>query len=132
MLICPLQKYCWIEVPKTGSSALTRGLKGRVFSHPMRHVSGHKARDLLGAPLWTEYDSWAVMREPFDWVASWFRFFAKADDLGQSRDFSLHGATSLTSLSSVSHQIVTWLSSFVLNPVTWQTMKRIELLKSIT
>ena len=89
MLVCPRQKYCWIEVPKTGSSALNAALSGRVFLHPMKHISSHNARRLMSASLWDAYDTWAVIREPVDWLGSWYRFFLKADRNGRPRSYSL-------------------------------------------
>ena len=34
-------------MPKTGSSALSAALRGKVFLHPMKHISGHNARRLI-------------------------------------------------------------------------------------
>ena len=66
----------FLEVPKTGSVALSKGLKGvcRQMRELPRHLSAHRARAELGSEKWDQIDTLAVIREPSRWLQSWYRY----------------------------------------------------------
>ncbi|CUH30790.1 hypothetical protein JSE7799_00886 [Jannaschia seosinensis] len=93
MLIFWKQKLVLLAVPKTGSTALEAELAPvadvAVVNPPgLKHCSVRKYRNRL-APFFERdgqrpMELVAVMREPIDWLASWFRYRARTALDGQA------------------------------------------------
>ena len=92
MLVFPDARLVLLAVPKTGTTALAAAYGARagvVVSQPpeFKHLGLRKFDRLFrpvldrvtgGAP----YETVAVMREPIDWLGSWYRFRLRDDILG--------------------------------------------------
>lgn len=95
MLIFWKQRLVILSVPKTGSTAIEVALAevaSAAFLRPpeMKHTPAYRYQRFLkpylqntahGAP----FTAVAVMREPVDWLASWYRFRQRADLDGTPR-----------------------------------------------
>jgi hypothetical protein len=95
MLIFWKQRLVILSVPKTGSTALEMALAEQasvVVQRPpeMKHTPAYRYQRFLkpylqntahGAP----FTAVALMREPVDWLASWYRFRQRADLDGTAR-----------------------------------------------
>ncbi|PTX56051.1 hypothetical protein C8N43_0701 [Litoreibacter ponti] len=77
------ERLVYLAVPKTGTSAIERAL-GRhasaVFRDPpgMKHTNAlgfeRKFRGLFERKTLSPLETMAVMREPLDWLGSWYRY----------------------------------------------------------
>lgn len=93
MLVFWKQKLVILAVPKTGSSAFDAALSPHadaVIRHPpaMKHVTARRYRNVLAKffeqrgtrPMQTM----AIIREPRDWLGSWYRYRARPAISGTS------------------------------------------------
>ncbi|MEF9604569.1 gamma-glutamyl kinase, partial [Paracoccus sp. PXZ] len=91
MLIFLQPRIVLLSVPKTGTTALEQALAPRAEiafrSRPeIKHLNLrqylHRIRPLL-APLGEpDFETVAVIREPLDWLRSWYRFRARDELIG--------------------------------------------------
>lgn len=92
MLVFWKQKLVMLAVPKTGTTALEASLKpfaSAIISDPpgMKHASLSRYRNVLEgffeqrgrAP----HEVMAVMREPIDWLGSWYRYRSRDQIAGK-------------------------------------------------
>lgn len=88
MLIFWDQRLVFLATPKTGSTAIEAALAAQAavaVTRPplLKHTPGYRYRRFIqpyleksaGAP----FTAVALMREPVDWLASWYRFRRRAD-----------------------------------------------------
>lgn len=100
MLMFWNEKLVILQVPKTGSTALEAALAPRTsmhISHPpqMRHLT-YRRYAYRFAPFFENFDPTpmevlAVLRNPVDWVGSWYRYY-----LGSKFDGTDHSTLGLT------------------------------------
>lgn len=82
MMLFPKEKLVVLSVPKTGTTALMKALApraGMVFWGPPRakHVGLEQVQRRIFPILGPEargIESMALIREPIDWLGSWFRY----------------------------------------------------------
>ncbi|MBT0956696.1 gamma-glutamyl kinase [Alphaproteobacteria bacterium KMM 3653] len=100
MMIFWDERLYLMAVPKTGTHALEAALSSRadiVLRHPpkIKHMnqtwSRTFLRQLTGEKEASEFKSIAVMRDPVDWLGSWYRY-RKRDDISHQR-VSTRGVT---------------------------------------
>ncbi len=94
MLVFWDQRLVFLATPKTGSTAIAAALEPlaavSVQRPPvLKHTTVHRFRRFVGPYLeaaskadWTVV---ALMREPRDWLGSWYRFRARDDQTDSSR-----------------------------------------------
>lgn len=95
MLIFWKQRLVILSTPKTGSTAVEAALEGvasAAFLRPpeMKHTPAYRYQRFLKPYLQNTahgaaFEAVALMREPVDWLASWFRFRQRPDLDGTSR-----------------------------------------------
>ncbi|EPX78914.1 hypothetical protein [Litoreibacter arenae] len=87
MMIFFQQRLAFLAVPKTGTSALERALGQKasaIFRDPpgMKHTNARsfeaKYRKLFERGKLPPLETMAVMREPLDWLGSWYRYRQRA------------------------------------------------------
>ena len=90
MLVFWEQRLAFLATPKTGSTAIAAALEPLAalsIQRPpiLKHTNAHRFRRFLGPYLeaasagdWTVI---ALMREPRDWLGSWYRFRQREDQL---------------------------------------------------
>ncbi len=97
MLYFHAERLVFLEVPKTGSSALAAALAPmasvNVARPPhLRHMNAptflRKTAPWLQSLGEGELESFAVMREPAERLASWYRYLRRPDDAGKRMDAS--------------------------------------------
>ncbi len=93
MFAMPEHGFVFLSTTKTGSTAVENAFAGRaslMFRQPppLKHMSVRKFQRLV-APILTEhgyppdsYELVCVVREPVDWVASWWRYRSRPDAAG--------------------------------------------------
>jgi hypothetical protein len=95
MMVFWHERLVLLATPKTGSTALMAALRPRahiVFDRPpeAKHTPGYRYQRFIkpyvqntagGVP----FEAFAQMREPIDWLRSWYRFRQRADVLGPHR-----------------------------------------------
>lgn len=89
MLYSPQRGVLILEVPKTGTVALSTGLRDvceQVKELP-RHVGANQARKHFGKERWNELETVAVVREPVSWLRSWYRYLNGKERLGPDLPF---------------------------------------------
>lgn len=78
MILSTHPAFIFVAVPKTGSSSIERSLKGYqdgALSKPFnKHVLAMKLQKELPRVLWEGSYRAAFVREPFDWLHSWYRY----------------------------------------------------------
>lgn len=83
MLIFHDQKLVFLSVPRTGSTAITVALRSKasaVLNHPQRlkHLRvrqyEQQLKPLLQGTGGGDYQTMAIVREPLDWLGSWYRY----------------------------------------------------------
>lgn len=90
MLISNAKKFVFIETPKTASTSM-RALLSEFEDEDHDFAKHMAAKHFLlevGPNRWNDYYSFAVMREPVDWLHSWYKFWrgrAKANQLNKDR-----------------------------------------------
>ena len=90
MLYSPQRGVVILQVPKTGTVAFSKGLRGvcpPVRDMP-RHVSANQARSFFGKEKWAELETVAVVREPVSWLQSWYKYLNSRGRLGSDLTFS--------------------------------------------
>lgn len=100
MLVFWKERLVYLAVPKTGSTAVHQALGGRA-SMAVRHPTGLKHAQLFRYERWikpyletqggTGFETIAVVRDPVDWLGSWYRYRARDQIVGQpnsTRDIS--------------------------------------------
>jgi len=95
MLIFWKQRLVVLATPKTGSTAIEAALDGvasTAFLRPpeMKHTPAYRYQRFLKPYLQNTahgaaFEAVALMREPVDWLASWFRFRQRPDLDGTAR-----------------------------------------------
>lgn len=90
MLYSPERGVLILEVPKTGTVALSTGLRDvcQQVKELQRHVGANQARKHFGKDRWNELETVAVVREPISWLRSWYRYLNGKERLGP--DLSFH------------------------------------------
>ncbi len=88
MLIFYKERLALLSAPKTGSTAYQSALRNRadiVISDPpeLKHASVRRFdrffQTMFQKVLHTEMDIMAVVREPTDWLGSWYKYRSRAD-----------------------------------------------------
>jgi len=88
MLIFWDQKLVCLATPKTGTTALAAALEARAtisMQRPpvVKHTNSQRYHRFIGpylrATSGAEFCTVALMREPVDWLASWYRFRLRED-----------------------------------------------------
>lgn len=88
MLVFWEKRLVFLATPKTGSTAVEAALDGladiSIIRPPeAKHTSAQRYRHFLhpylAAATGTEFEVVALMREPLDWLASWYRFRHRDD-----------------------------------------------------
>ncbi|WP_118135129.1 gamma-glutamyl kinase [Oceanicella sp. SM1341] len=83
MMICPQARFAFFSVPKTGSSSVLAALKPHApiqFSAPpqVKHMTVIQYRRHVASLLrdcgQPEMETVCLVREPVDWLGSWFAF----------------------------------------------------------
>ena len=110
MLVFWDQRLVFLATPKTGSTAIEAALDGLSSISVMRpraakHTDAARYRSFVGPYLRAlsgeDFTTVALMREPLDWLASWYRFRLgeegpDADGAAQGLDFDRFIADHLT------------------------------------
>ncbi|WP_424986540.1 hypothetical protein [Microbulbifer sp. S227A] len=98
MLVFHKERLAFLAVPKTGTTAYHAALSRRadmVVSHPsgLKHASVYRYsrffKPMFNKVGGAEMELLAVMREPIDWLGSWYRY-RQRDDL-RDTERSTHG-----------------------------------------
>lgn len=93
MLVFWQQKLALLATPKTGTTAIEAALESLaavVIQRPpqLKHTSVQKFHRFIGPYLETTagapFTVVAVMREPLDWLGSWYRY-RQRDDMGNAK-----------------------------------------------
>ena len=93
MLVFYKERLALLSVPKTGSTAYQSALRDYadiVVSGPpeLKHATVRRFdrffQDMFRKLNDTELEIMAVVREPVDWLGSWYRYRARADLIGHS------------------------------------------------
>ena len=93
MLVFWQQKLALLATPKTGTTAIEAALESLaavVIQRPpqLKHTSVQKFHRFMGPDLETTagapFTVVAVMREPLDWLGSWYRY-RQRDDMGNEK-----------------------------------------------
>ena len=88
MLVFWEQKLVFLATPKTGSTALAAALESQAsvsIQRPpvLKHTTVHRFRRYFGpyleAASKTDWTLVALIREPRDWLGSWYRFRSRED-----------------------------------------------------
>ncbi|HHC29507.1 MAG TPA: gamma-glutamyl kinase, partial [Rhodobacterales bacterium] len=88
------QKLAFLAVPKTGTTAIEQGLAPYVaidIRRPpgVKHINGarfhRQFRPFLKSALAVEVETFAVMREPVERLASWWRYLQRPEIEGKPR-----------------------------------------------
>jgi hypothetical protein len=91
MLIFWQQRLVFLATPKTGSTAVEMALESLAAIHvprppPLKHTTAQRYRRFLEPYLESasgaRFDVVALMREPRDWLGSWFRFRQREEIAG--------------------------------------------------
>lgn len=92
MLVFWRQKLVIFSIPKTGSSAIDSALAGHAditFSSPpvLKHMPVYRFNRFMN-PLFDvvdakDFEKFAIIREPFDWLGSWYRYRSRNELDGQ-------------------------------------------------
>ncbi|MEL6533617.1 MAG: gamma-glutamyl kinase [Pseudomonadota bacterium] len=94
MLLFYNEKLVLFAQPKTGTTALERALAGRataaILDPPrLKHTSVRRYRRELEAWITRDrrepFETMALIREPVDWLGSWYRYRRRAQIAGQSK-----------------------------------------------
>jgi hypothetical protein len=100
MLVFYKERLAFLSVPKTGSTAYHSALRDRadlVITHPpeLKHAPVRRydrfIQNMFRKMYDTEMEIMAVVREPIDWLGSWYRFRRREDRIGHphsTRDLS--------------------------------------------
>lgn len=88
MLIFWDQRLAFLATPKTGSTAIAAALEplaAMSVQRPplLKHTTVHRYHRFIGpylaAASGTEFETCALMREPVDWLGSWYRYRQRPD-----------------------------------------------------
>ncbi len=92
MLVFWQQKLVIFSVPKTGSSAIDAALAPHadiaISSPPvLKHMPVYRFNRFM-TPLfdvvnWKDFEKFAIVREPFDWLGSWYKYRSRPSLDGQ-------------------------------------------------
>ncbi|WP_120635491.1 sulfotransferase family 2 domain-containing protein [Ruegeria sp. EL01] len=91
MLVFYKERLAFLSVPKTGSTAYHSALRDRadlVLTGPpeLKHAPVRRYdrffQNMFRKMYDTEMEIMAVVREPIDWLGSWYRFRSRQDRLG--------------------------------------------------
>lgn len=94
MLVFYKERLAFLSVPKTGSTAYHTALRDRadlIVAHPpeLKHAPVRRYdrffQTMFRKLFDTEMEIMAVVREPLDWLGSWYRFRSREDLAGQPR-----------------------------------------------
>ncbi len=93
MLVFYKERLAFLSVPKTGSTAYHAALRDRadlVITHPpeLKHAPVRRydrfIQNMYRKMYNTEMEIMAVVREPIDWLGSWYRFRSREDRNGHA------------------------------------------------
>ena len=94
MLVFWEQRLAFLATPKTGSTAIAAALESLAavsIQRPplLKHTTVHRYRRFIGpfleAASKENFTLVALMREPKDWLGSWYRFRQREETEGGSR-----------------------------------------------
>ncbi|WP_050602518.1 sulfotransferase family 2 domain-containing protein [Ruegeria sp. 6PALISEP08] len=94
MLVFYEERLAFLAVPKTGSTAYHTALRDRadlVVTHPpeLKHATVRRYdrffQNIFQKVCHTEMEIIAIVREPIDWLGSWYRFRGRDDLQGHPR-----------------------------------------------
>lgn len=127
MIISHSKKYIYLASPKTASCSLTRVLRDSLseedyFSreYGSKHLAAIEARRLVGPKIWNEYFKFTIVRNPYDWVVSWYcyckhlslRFCLKTFGIGRGIErYLTRSSTYLKFESFLKHRAHLWASN---------------------
>ena len=84
MLVFSEQNLVFLAVPKTGTTAIEMALRPKadvIFAKQRKHTTALRFRTKIGPFLRNAYDMnpkpFAIMRDPIDQIASWYRYRQK-------------------------------------------------------
>lgn len=93
MLVFWDQRLVFLATPKTGSTAIAAALESMAaisIQRPpvLKHTTMQRYQRFLGPYLKVsagdDFTTMALMREPFDWLGSWYRFRRREDILDEN------------------------------------------------
>lgn len=88
MIISHEYKFVFIATPKTGTTSIHKALQefvsdgaGIVLDKTKdgKHQTALDIRAQMGTGLWEEYFSFGFVRNPFDWILSWYNFRSRPE-----------------------------------------------------
>lgn len=100
MLIFWKERLVFLSTPKTGTSSIETALESLahvVLRRPpeLKHINARRFRQyfapLIEGPTGEKFTTIALMREPIDWLGSWYRY-RQREDLAEN-ERSTHGLT---------------------------------------
>ena len=74
LLGCLEQPFVYIRIPRTGSTSISKMLRGDKLAWP--HFYASLARDLMGKEAYDSRLTFASVRNPWDRMISWFLFYS--------------------------------------------------------
>ena len=87
IMISDEHKFIFIHIPKTGGTSIERFFKNR----PNRMLKHKTAQDyaLENPRIWNQYLKFTVVRNPWDWMVSWY-FWRKQNNKLSMKEFLLN------------------------------------------
>lgn len=81
--------YIFVSVPKTGTNSIwDKILKPGDNFRPFQHTKAITIKNHLGASEWNERYSFACVRNPYNFIKSWYDYHKKHKDINQKvKDF---------------------------------------------
>ena len=87
ILVLSEQNLVFLAVPKTGTTAIEMALRPKadvIFAKQRKHTTALRFRTKIGPFLRNAYDMnpkpFAIMRDPIDQIASWYRYRQNVDE----------------------------------------------------
>ena len=87
MLISHRYRYIFIAVPKTATTSIITALNeyGEVETVRPKHKTAMEAYQELPEEIWNTYYKFSFVRNPFDWVASWY-FYRQRENFKNNKN----------------------------------------------
>lgn len=85
MIVSKEKEFIFIEVPKTASTSIKLLLEPYSDENDIpKHATANAAKRQLGGSF-DQYTTYAVVRRPYDWLSSWYKFFLTFEKKGKKR-----------------------------------------------